>query len=178
MTTHSSTLAWKIPWSEEPGVLQYMESLRVGHNWVKFIFTFMHWRKKWQPTLVFLPRESRDGGDWWLPSMGLYRVGHEWSNSTAAAAAAALHWTWWMEHVKQSWIRSKTNTCSFLKLQIIVLRFAVNRFLATIEGTFIIGNNYSFSAKVFESCMLILLGQSRSLQQNRQLIKGGAKGFY
>ena len=70
------------------------------------------------------------------------------------------------------------NTCSFLKLQIIVLRFAVNRFLATIEGMFIIGNNYSFSAKVFESCMLILLGQSRSLQQNRQLIKGGAKGFY
>ena len=51
-----------------------------------------------------------------------------------------------------------------LMLQIIVLRFAVNRFLATIEGMFIIGNNYSFSAKVFESCMLILSGQSKSTQ--------------
>ena len=32
MATHSSTLAWKIPWTEEPGRLQSMESLRVGHN--------------------------------------------------------------------------------------------------------------------------------------------------
>ena len=32
MTTHSSTLAWKIPWTEEPGRLQSMESQRVGHD--------------------------------------------------------------------------------------------------------------------------------------------------
>ena len=32
MAPHSSSLAWKIPWTEEPGRLQYMESLRVGHN--------------------------------------------------------------------------------------------------------------------------------------------------
>ena len=32
MATHSSTLAWKIPWTEEPGTLQSMESERVGHN--------------------------------------------------------------------------------------------------------------------------------------------------
>ena len=32
MATHSSTLAWKIPWMEEPGVLQSMGSLRVGHD--------------------------------------------------------------------------------------------------------------------------------------------------
>ena len=32
MATHSSTPAWKIPWTEEPGKLQFMESLRVGHN--------------------------------------------------------------------------------------------------------------------------------------------------
>ena len=32
MAPHSSTLAWKIPWTEEPGRLQSMESLRVGHN--------------------------------------------------------------------------------------------------------------------------------------------------
>ena len=57
MAPHSSTLAWKIPWMEEPGRLQSMESLRVGHDWVISLplFTFMHWRRKWQPTPVFLP---------------------------------------------------------------------------------------------------------------------------
>ena len=61
MVPHSSTLAWKIPWMEEPGGLQSMGSLRVGHNWVTSLslFTFMHWRRKWQPTPVFLPGESQ-----------------------------------------------------------------------------------------------------------------------
>ena len=61
MAPHSSTLAWKIPWMEEPGRLQFMGSLRVGHDWVTSLslFTFMHWRKKWQPTPVFLPGESQ-----------------------------------------------------------------------------------------------------------------------
>ena len=61
MATHSSTLAWKIPWTEEPGRLQSMGSLRVGHDWSTSLslFTFMHWRRKWQPTPVFLPGESQ-----------------------------------------------------------------------------------------------------------------------
>ena len=61
MATHSSTLAWKIPWKEEPGRLQSMGSLRVGYNWATSLslFTFMHWRRKWQPTPVFLPWESQ-----------------------------------------------------------------------------------------------------------------------
>ena len=61
MAAHSSTLAWKIPWAEEPDRLQSMGSLRVGHDWVTSLslFTFMHWRRKWQPTPVFLPGESQ-----------------------------------------------------------------------------------------------------------------------
>ena len=57
MAPHSSTLAWKIPWTEEPGGPQSMGSLRVGHDWVTSLslFTFMHWRRKWQPTPVLLP---------------------------------------------------------------------------------------------------------------------------
>ena len=64
MTPHSSTLAWKFPWTEEPGEPQSMGSLRVGHNWATSLslFTFMHWSKKWQPTPVFLPRESQGWG--------------------------------------------------------------------------------------------------------------------
>ena len=61
MAPHSSTLAWKIPWTEEPGRLQSMGSLRVGHDSVASLslFAFMHWRRKWQPTPVFLPGESQ-----------------------------------------------------------------------------------------------------------------------
>ena len=58
MSTHSSTLAWKIPWMEEPGGLQSMGS-QSQTRLNDFIFTFMHWRRKWQPTPVFLPGESQ-----------------------------------------------------------------------------------------------------------------------
>ena len=60
MAPHSSTLAWKIPWIEEPGRLQSMGLLRVGHDWATSLslFTFMHWRRKWQPTRLPRPRDS------------------------------------------------------------------------------------------------------------------------
>ena len=72
MAPHSSTLAWKIPWMEEPGGLQSMGSLRVGHDWATSfsLFTFMHWRRKWQPTPVFLPGESQGWGAWWAAIYG------------------------------------------------------------------------------------------------------------
>ena len=52
------------PWTEEPGGLQSLELLRVGNNRVTLLslFTFMHWRRKWQPTPVFLPGESQGWG--------------------------------------------------------------------------------------------------------------------
>ena len=62
MATHSNTLAWEIQWMEEPGGLQSMGLWRVRHDWVTSLFTFMHWRKKWQPTPVFLPGESQGWG--------------------------------------------------------------------------------------------------------------------
>ena len=74
MATHSSTLAWKIPRTEEPRGLPSMGSLGVGHNRATSLsvghdratslslFTFMHWRRKWQPTPVFLPGESQGRG--------------------------------------------------------------------------------------------------------------------
>jgi len=83
MAPHSSTLAWKIPWTEEPGRLQSMGSLRVGHDWATslLLFTFLHWRRKWQPTPVFFPGEILGTGEpGGLPSMGLHRVRHDWSD--------------------------------------------------------------------------------------------------
>ena len=73
MATHSSTLAWQIPWTEEPGRLQSMGSLGVRHD-----FTFMHWRRKWQPTPVFLPRESQGRGS----LVGCRLWGHTESDTT------------------------------------------------------------------------------------------------
>ena len=89
MAPHSSTLAWKIPWTEEPGRLQSMRSLRVGHDWATSLslFIFMHWRGKWQPTPAFLPGESQGQRSLvGLLSMGSHRVRHDWSNLAAAAA--------------------------------------------------------------------------------------------
>ena len=65
MATHSSILAWQIPWMEENGGLQSMGLLGVGHDWATWLslFSFMHWRRKWQPTQVFLPGESQGWGN-------------------------------------------------------------------------------------------------------------------
>ena len=80
MAPHSSTLAWKIPWTEEPGRLQSTESQRVGHDWVisLSLFTFMHWRRKWQPTPVFLPGESQG----WQSLVGCCLWGRTESDTT------------------------------------------------------------------------------------------------
>ena len=75
----TSTLAWKIPWTEEPGRLQSMGSQRVRHDYATSLslFTFTHWRRKWQPIPVFLPGESQGQGAWWAAVYGSHRVGHD-----------------------------------------------------------------------------------------------------
>ena len=82
----SSPLAWKIPWMEEPGRLQSMGLLRVGHDWVTSLslFTLMHWRRKWQPTPMFLSGESQGQGS--LVGCHLWgcTVGHDWSDLATA----------------------------------------------------------------------------------------------
>ena len=73
MAPHSSILAWKIPWMEEPGRLQSIGSRRVRHDGATSLslFTFMHWRRKWQPTAVFCLENPRDGGAWWAAIYGV-----------------------------------------------------------------------------------------------------------
>ena len=59
---------------KEPGRLQSMGLLGLGHNWATSlsVFTFMHWKRKWQPTPVFLPGESQGlGGAWWAAVYGV-----------------------------------------------------------------------------------------------------------
>ena len=93
MAPHSSTLAWKILWTEEPGRLQSVGSRRVGHDWATslslFTFHFHALEKEMATHSIVLawriPGKGEPGG---LPSMGSHRVGHDWSDLAAAAAAA------------------------------------------------------------------------------------------
>ena len=82
MATHCTIFAWKIPWIEDPDGLQSMESLQVGQDWATSLslFTFMHWRRKWQPTPVFLPGEFQRQGS--LVDFRLW--GHTESDTTEA----------------------------------------------------------------------------------------------
>ena len=104
MAPHSSTLAWKIPWMEEPGGLQSMGSLRVRHDWVTslWLLTFMHWRRKRQPTPAFLPGGSQGRGN----LVGSRLWGCTESDTTEA--------TWQQQHSCLNHLLNRTGTSSVL----------------------------------------------------------------
>ena len=93
MAPRSSTLTWKISWTEEPGGLQSMGSLsRTGLSYFTFTFHFRALEKEMATHSSVLawriPGTGEPGG---LPSMGSHRVGHDWSDLAAAAAAVSNH---------------------------------------------------------------------------------------
>ena len=95
MAPHSSTFAWKIPWMEEPGRLQSMGSLRVGHDSATSLSLFhFHALEKEMAThssvLAWrIPGAGEPGG---RTSMGSHRVGHDWSD-LAVAVSWFSNWT-------------------------------------------------------------------------------------
>ena len=93
MATHSSTLAWKIPWTEGPGRLQSMGSLGVGHDQATSLslFTLMLGEGNGNPLQCSCLENPRDREPCGLPSMGLHRVGYDWSDLAAAAAAVLIY---------------------------------------------------------------------------------------
>ena len=172
MAPHSSTLAWKIPWTEEPGRLQSMGSLRVGHD--RATSPACIGEGNGNPLQYSFLENPRDRGAWWatvhgvtqsqtrlsnftftfhfdalekemathssvlawripgtgeaggLPSIGSQRVGHDWSDLAAAAAAAyhfsrfyiyALIWYSFFSSFKTTKLSCifKKNTCNLLK---------------------------------------------------------------
>ena len=73
MAPYSSTLAWKIPWMEEPGAAVHGVAVsRTQLSNFDFTFHFHHWRRKWQPTPVFLPGEFQG----WRSLVGCHLWGH------------------------------------------------------------------------------------------------------
>ena len=77
--------AQKIPWMEEPGRLQSMGLLRVGHNWATSLSLSCIGEGNSNPLQCSCLENPRDRGAWWLLSMGSHRVGHDWSDLAAAA---------------------------------------------------------------------------------------------
>ena len=73
LATHSGTLAWKIPWTEEPGRLRFMGSLRVRRNWA----TSFHFslscigERNGNPLQCSCLENPRDGGAWWAAVYGV-----------------------------------------------------------------------------------------------------------
>ena len=108
---HSSTLTWKIPWMEEPGGLQSMGLLRVGHDWSTSITFHFHALEKAMAThsSVLALRILRMGEPGGLPSMGSHRVGHDWSDLAAAAAA---------ERGKKGRINIRNSAWEFLQINV------------------------------------------------------------
>ena len=97
MATHSSTLAWKIPWTEEPGRLQSMASLRVGHDWTTSLslFIFIHWRRKWNPLQCSCLVNLGDGGAWWAAVYGVAqsRTRLKRLSSSSSSKTNQVFWT-------------------------------------------------------------------------------------
>ena len=93
MATHSSTLAWKIPWTEEPGRLQSMRLLRVGHDWSDL--ACMHESENFSlscigegngnPLQCSCLEHPRDGGAWWAAVSGVAqsRTRLKWLSSSS-----------------------------------------------------------------------------------------------
>ena len=90
-------LAWKIPWMEEPGRLQSMGSLRVGHDWATSLslFTFMHWRRNGNPLQCSCLKNPRDSGAWWAAIFGVTQSRtrlKRLSSSSSIHKIYTIHW--------------------------------------------------------------------------------------
>ena len=109
MVPHSSTLAWKLPWMEEPGRRKSMGSPRVGLKWVTSLslFTFMYWRRKWQSTPVFLSGESQG----WGSLVGCRLWGHTELDTTEATYQQQQQHDW--ERQKSIFIGPSVKWLSF-----------------------------------------------------------------
>ena len=78
--------AWKLPWTEEPGGLPSLGSLRVGHDWATSLslFTFIHWRNGWNPLQCSCLENPRDSGAWWA---AVYGVAQSWTWLTCLSSS-------------------------------------------------------------------------------------------
>ena len=102
MATHSSTLAWKIPWTEEPGRLQSMGSWRVGHDWATSLSLSRIGEGNGNPLQCSCLENPRDGGAWWAAVYGVAQSRtrlKQLSNSSSSSSSEATALPAKTEHV-------------------------------------------------------------------------------
>ena len=94
MAPHSSTLAWKIPRTEEPGTLQSRGSLRVGHDWATSLSLFLSCTGEGNgnPLQCSFLENPRDGGAWWAAVYGVAqsRTRLKWLSSMVYMGASLV----------------------------------------------------------------------------------------
>ena len=94
MASQSSTLAWKIPWMEEPGRLQSMGSLRVGHDWATSLYFSLSCigEDNGNPLQCSCLENTRDGGAWWAAVSGVAQS-RTWLKRRSSSSSSSSHWS-------------------------------------------------------------------------------------
>ena len=89
MAPHSSTLAWKIPWMEEPGRLQSMGLLRVGHDWATSLDFSLSCigEGNGNPLQCSCLENPRDGGAWWA---AVYGISQSWTRLKQLSSSSRM----------------------------------------------------------------------------------------
>ena len=144
MAPHSSTLAWKTARTEEPGGLQSMESLGVGHDWATSLslFTFMHWEGNGSPLQCSCLENRRDGRDWWTALYGVAQSRTRLKRLSSSSSSIysdnlilnILSWNCDIELVNQMFTYSvsekilQENVCIFYWLKMLKVSVAIKMF--------------------------------------------------
>ena len=100
MATHSSTLAWKIPWMEEPGRLQSMGSLQARHNWATY-FPFSLsciGEGNGNPLQCSCLENPRDSGAWWAAVYGVAQT-RTWMKWLSSSSSSRIQWCNWYFYI-------------------------------------------------------------------------------
>ena len=90
MVTHSSTLAWEIPWTEEPGGLQSMGLLRVGHDWATLLSCIGEGNGN--PLQCSSLENPRDEGAWWAAVCGVAQSQTWLKRLSSSSSSSKPHW--------------------------------------------------------------------------------------
>ena len=107
MAPYSSTLAWRIPWTEACGGLQFMRSLRVRHNWTTSLtlFTFKQWRRKWHPLQYACLENPMDRGAWWAAICGVAQSRTWLKRLTSSISMLVITFLPRSKHLLISWLK-------------------------------------------------------------------------
>ena len=87
--------AWKIPWMEEPGRLQSMGSLRVGHDWATSLYFSLSCigEDNGNPLQCSCLENTRDGGAWWAAVSGVAQSRTWLKRRSSSSSSSSSHWS-------------------------------------------------------------------------------------